>query len=54
MQFLFPWELATFGAGFTFLTYAFFALIGLLFVSKYLPETKGKSLEQIQAEFLTR
>lgn len=54
MQFLFPWELATFGAGFTFLTYAIFALIGLIFVSKYLPETKGKSLEQIQADFLAR
>jgi sugar porter (SP) family MFS transporter len=54
MQFLFPWELATFGAGFTFLTYAIFAFIGLLFVSKYLPETKGKSLEEIQADFVAR
>lgn len=54
MQFLFPWELATFGAGFTFLTYAIFAFIGLVFVVKYLPETKGKSLEQIQADFSVR
>jgi MFS family permease len=54
MQFLFPWELATFGAGFTFLTYAIFAFIGLAFVVKYLPETKGKSLEQIQADFSVR
>lgn len=51
MQFLFPWELARFGAAFTFFTYAMFALIGLIFVARYLPETKGKSLEAIEAEF---
>lgn len=51
MQFLFPWELATFGAAFTFFTYALFALIGLVFVLRYLPETKGKTLEQIQEDF---
>jgi hypothetical protein len=51
MQFLFPWELATFGAAFTFFTYAVFALIGLVFVLRYLPETKGKTLEQIQKDF---
>lgn len=30
--------------------YAFFSIVAFLFVKKYIPETKGKSLEQIQKE----
>lgn len=48
-QLFFPWELEHVGAQFTFLTYAAFGLLGLIFIYRLLPETKGKSLEQIQA-----
>jgi len=33
----------------TFLLYGIFALIGLVFIMKLLPETKGKSLEELEA-----
>ncbi len=47
VQLIFPWELNTLGAAFTFASYAAFALIGLILVVKYLPETKGQSLESL-------
>ena len=47
VQFIFPWELANYGAAFTFMSYAVVALIGLVFVLKYLPETKGLDLEAL-------
>jgi sugar porter (SP) family MFS transporter len=49
VQLLFPWELATLGAAFTFAIYGGFALIGLGIILKFLPETKGKSLEELEA-----
>jgi sugar porter (SP) family MFS transporter len=48
VQLLFPWELANIGNAGTFLIYGIFGLIGLLFILKYLPETKGKSLEELE------
>ena len=51
VQFLFPWELSNLGTALTFFIYGLFALIGLILVSWLLPETKGKSLEQIEREF---
>ncbi|MDO6694133.1 sugar porter family MFS transporter [Aliiglaciecola sp. 3_MG-2023] len=48
VQLVFPWELATLGATFTFAFYAVFALLGLAIIMIYLPETKGKSLEQLE------
>lgn len=53
VQFLFPYELANFGAAFTFGLYGAFALVGFFLVLKYLPETKGKDLEQVQQAFQT-
>jgi SP family sugar porter-like MFS transporter len=35
----------------TFWLYGFICLLGLLFILRRLPETKGKSLEQIEREF---
>lgn len=49
VQFVFPWELATLGSSGTFLLYGIFALIGLVFIWRLLPETKGRSLEELEA-----
>jgi MFS transporter, SP family, arabinose:H+ symporter len=49
VQLIFPWELATLGSAGTFLFYGIFALIGLGFIWKLLPETKGRSLEELEA-----
>ncbi|WP_371194715.1 sugar porter family MFS transporter [Glaciecola sp. SC05] len=49
VQLVFPWELANFGSATTFAIYGGFSLIGLLILVRYLPETKGQSLESIEA-----
>lgn len=49
VQLIFPWELANLGSTGTFLLYGVFAFIGLVSIMKLLPETKGKSLEQLEA-----
>jgi MFS family permease len=49
VQLIFPWELATLGSTGTFLLYGVFALVGLVFILRILPETKGKSLEELEA-----
>lgn len=48
VQLLFPWELAYLGNSLTFLIYGLFAAAGLLIVLFVLPETKGKSLEELE------
>jgi sugar porter (SP) family MFS transporter len=45
---LFPGELATFGAAGTFLAYGVLAVAGFLFVLVLAPETKGKTLEELE------
>jgi hypothetical protein len=45
---VFPWELANLGSAGTFLIYGAFALAGLIFVWLYVPETRGKSLEDLE------
>jgi len=54
VQLVFPWELDNFGPATTFLIYGSFAIIGLIFIMRILPETKGRSLEELQAELVTR
>jgi sugar porter (SP) family MFS transporter len=49
VQLVFPWELAKLGSTGTFLLYGIFALVGLIVMVKLLPETKGKSLEELEA-----
>lgn len=51
VQLVFPWELANIGSALTFLVYGVFAFIGLILVYKLLPETKGKSLEELEQVF---
>jgi len=53
VQLVFPWELENFGPATTFLIYGTFAIVGLLFVMRILPETKGRSLEQLEADLVT-
>ena len=48
VQLLFPWELQTLGNAVTFLIYGLFALVGLVVVMRILPETKGRTLEQLE------
>ncbi|MGL6259464.1 sugar porter family MFS transporter [Vibrio sp. WXL103] len=48
IQQFFPWQLANLGAANTFLIYAAFSGIGLLLIMKLLPETKDKSIEEIE------
>ena len=51
MQLLFPLELSVLGAALTFFSYFVFAVIGLILVAWLLPETKGKSLEELESIF---
>lgn len=53
VQLVFPWELDVLGSSITFLIYGLFAVAGLIFVIRVVPETKGKTLEEIEAEFVT-
>ena len=50
VQQIFPWELSTLGNAMTFFIYAMLALIGFFLFLKILPETKGKSLEELESE----
>ena len=52
VQLVFPWELERIGNAGTFLIYGVFAIIGFLFVVRLIPETKGRSLEQLEADLV--
>jgi SP family arabinose:H+ symporter-like MFS transporter len=49
VQLVFPWQMEKFGGATTFLIYGVFALVGLLLMAKMLPETRGRSLEELEA-----
>jgi MFS family permease len=49
---VFPWQLQTLGNSATFLIYGVFAVVGLVFVMRILPETKGHSLEALEARLI--
>ena len=46
----FPWELDNFGSAITFFIFAVAALIAFALLWRLLPETKGKSLEELELE----
>ena len=48
VQLVFPWELENLGNSGTFLIYGLFALVGLVFIMRILPETKGRTLEELE------
>jgi MFS family permease len=52
VQLVFPWELQNFGNSLTFLFYGLFAILGLFIVMRLLPETKGRSLEELERELV--
>lgn len=48
VTFIFPWELSHFGSAGTFLGYGLMAVAALIFVLLFIPETKGKTLEELE------
>lgn len=52
MAFLFPVELETIGSAGTFYLYGAILALGILYIRRYVPETKGFTLEQIEDYFL--
>ncbi|MEM9328408.1 MAG: sugar porter family MFS transporter [Bacteroidota bacterium] len=52
VQFVFPWELSTLGSSMTFLIYGIFALAGVVFILSRVPETKGKTLEELEKQLV--
>jgi len=48
VQLVFPWELQNLGNAGTFLIYGIFALVGLVVVMRLFPETKGRTLEELE------
>ena len=51
VQYLFPWEISTLGSATTFYVYSALGVVGLVVLMRLLPETKGKSLEELEAGF---
>jgi len=51
---VFPWELSHVGPSGTFFIYGGLALFSLLFAFFFVPETKGKSLEQLEQELIRK
>ncbi len=49
---VFPWELQTFGNATTFLIYGMLSVAGLLIMMRILPETKGRSLEELETDLV--
>lgn len=54
VQLVFPWELEVLGSATTFMIYGLFAFVGLLFIIKKVPETKGKSLEELEKMLVSK
>lgn len=52
LTYTFPFLNSGLGTGGTFLLYTFICLLGFLFTLKYIPETKGKSLEDLEKELV--
>ena len=54
VQLLFPWQMANLGNATTFFIYGAFAVAGLGLIGKLLPETRGKSLEELEATLVVK
>ena len=51
---LFPWEVSVIGISGTFSLYALVTMFTVVLVQRFVPETKAKSLEEIQQDLLAR
>ena len=51
---VFPTALSTLGSASTFLVFGLFATAALLFVLFFIPETKGRTLEELESELTSR
>jgi SP family arabinose:H+ symporter-like MFS transporter len=54
VQFVFPWELENLGSSQTFLIYGVLALAGIAFIWRLVPETRGRSLEELENALVRR
>lgn len=54
VQLVFPWELTRLGNSWPWLIYGAFALLGLLFIARLVPETRGRSLEELEEALVRR
>ena len=52
VQLIFPWELSNLGNAMSFFIFGAIAFVGFFVLLKILPETKGKSLEQLELELV--
>jgi SP family arabinose:H+ symporter-like MFS transporter len=52
-QLVFPWQMQHLGGARTFLVYGLFAVLGVALLARILPETRGRSLEELEV-FLVR
>jgi MFS family permease len=52
VQLVFPWELSNLGNALTFFIFGAIAFVGFFIMIKILPETKGKSLEELEQELI--
>ena len=54
VQFVFPWELENLGSSKTFLIYGVLSLAGIAFIWRLVPETRGRSLEELEDALVRR
>jgi hypothetical protein len=54
VQLIFPWELSNLGNALTFFIFGIIALVGFFIMIKIVPETKGKSLEELELELVEK
>lgn len=52
VQFAFPWELSNLGNAMSFSIFGLIAVVGFFLLIRFLPETKGKTLEELEAELV--
>jgi SP family arabinose:H+ symporter-like MFS transporter len=50
---VFPWSLSAFGPAGTFLIFGLFASAALLFVLLFVPETRGRTLEELEGDLMS-
>jgi MFS transporter, SP family, arabinose:H+ symporter len=53
-QLVFPWQMEHLGGAQTFLIYGLFAVLGVALLARILPETRGRSLEEIEESLVRR